>query len=94
MAYYWTCPECGSNLDFGEKCDCNERKPVAKCFTCGIPMLPEDNLHDQDPAYEIDGHVLCEDCVDKYVRKNCFKTLPFVTVPNDYGTHKELYPRR
>ena len=23
MAYYWTCPECGSNLDPGEKCsDC------------------------------------------------------------------------
>ena len=20
--YYWTCPRCGSNLDPGEKCDC------------------------------------------------------------------------
>ena len=19
---YWTCPKCGANLDFGEKCDC------------------------------------------------------------------------
>ena len=22
MAYYWTCPHCGSNLDPGERCDC------------------------------------------------------------------------
>ena len=22
MAYYWTCPDCGANLDHGEKCDC------------------------------------------------------------------------
>lgn len=22
MAYYWTCPECGANLDPGEKCEC------------------------------------------------------------------------
>lgn len=23
---YWTCPECGANLDFGEKCDCEDGK--------------------------------------------------------------------
>lgn len=23
---YWTCPKCGSNLDFGESCDCEEEK--------------------------------------------------------------------
>lgn len=22
MAYYWTCPDCGANLDPGEPCDC------------------------------------------------------------------------
>lgn len=22
MAYYWTCPNCGSNNDPGEACDC------------------------------------------------------------------------
>ena len=27
MPYYWTCPDCGANLDPGEKCDCkNETK--------------------------------------------------------------------
>lgn len=24
MNSYWTCPHCGANLDFGEKCDCEE----------------------------------------------------------------------
>lgn len=24
MAYYYTCPDCGANLDPGEKCDCRE----------------------------------------------------------------------
>ncbi len=24
---YITCPECGANLDPGEKCDCKERSP-------------------------------------------------------------------
>lgn len=23
---YWTCPECGANLDHGEKCDCQRRQ--------------------------------------------------------------------
>ncbi len=26
MAYYNTCPNCGSNLDPGEKCDCENEK--------------------------------------------------------------------
>ena len=28
--YYRTCPECGSNLDPGEQCDCNEEKEFRK----------------------------------------------------------------
>lgn len=32
MAYYWTCPLCGSNLDRNEKCDCEERKERKKEF--------------------------------------------------------------
>ncbi len=23
---YWTCPYCGSNLDHGEKCDCDKER--------------------------------------------------------------------
>ena len=26
MAYYRVCPNCGSNLDPGEKCDCQKEK--------------------------------------------------------------------
>ena len=26
MAYYHTCPDCGANLDPGEKCDCQTNK--------------------------------------------------------------------
>lgn len=91
MRDYWICPHCRAALDHGERCDCKQRKPVTYCFTCARPMYPEDPTHNQDEAYEIDGHILCDDCVDKYVRDNCKKELPFVTVPNDYGTHKNLY---
>jgi hypothetical protein len=28
MAYYHTCPECGSNLDPGEKCECSNPSQV------------------------------------------------------------------
>ncbi len=28
---YWTCPECGANLDPGEKCDCEEQKNAPPC---------------------------------------------------------------
>ena len=34
MAYYWTCPECGANLDPGEKCTCennNIKEEHKKC---------------------------------------------------------------
>lgn len=40
MPYYHTCPDCGSNLDPGERCDCREQ----------IGRLPErapcSRLHD------------------------------------------------
>lgn len=28
MAKYYTCPYCGANLDFGEKCECEEIKTI------------------------------------------------------------------
>lgn len=28
MSAYWTCPNCGANLDCGEKCDCTKEKAV------------------------------------------------------------------
>lgn len=78
MRDYWICPICSTALDHGEKCDCRDRNPVAYCFTCSRPLFAEDALHDADPAYDIDGHVICEECVDKYVKENCKAELPFV----------------
>lgn len=26
MAYYYVCPDCGSNLDPGERCDCKRSR--------------------------------------------------------------------
>lgn len=30
MAYYNPCPECGANLDPGEKCDCNKKESACQ----------------------------------------------------------------
>lgn len=32
MAYYIVCPNCGSNLDPGEKCTCMEEKTMQQDF--------------------------------------------------------------
>lgn len=29
MSYYRTCPNCGANLDPGERCDCQDKKETA-----------------------------------------------------------------
>ena len=35
MAYYRTCPECGSNLDPGEACECRRKKKRARPAATG-----------------------------------------------------------
>lgn len=30
MAYYRECPDCGCNLDPGEKCECQKEKALSK----------------------------------------------------------------
>lgn len=40
MAYYNTCPYCGSNLDPGERCDClEEREKKEKEIQRNLPEL-------------------------------------------------------
>ena len=29
MPYYRTCPVCGAHLDFGERCDCQDKEKAA-----------------------------------------------------------------
>nr|WP_308743242.1 hypothetical protein [uncultured Anaerocolumna sp.] len=45
------------------------------CFVCCKPIYYEDELHDQDDAFEIDGNIICDDCVLQYVREHNFKKL-------------------
>jgi hypothetical protein len=46
-----------------------------RCSECGKPIYYEDELHDQDDAFEIDGNIICSDCVLPYVREHNFKKL-------------------
>lgn len=57
---------------------------------CGIPLYAEDALYEADEAYMINDHVICEDCVTEYVKKNCKHELVWHQ-PDDAGSHKELY---
>lgn len=65
-----------------------------QCHVCENYIQHETTLLDQEDCYEIDGVILCGDCVESYVRKHYYKKLEFEDVPNDYGTHKECYPNR
>ena len=42
MAYYNVCPDCGCNLDPGEKCDCkNEKAKKQEFFNRRLSVEPE-----------------------------------------------------
>ena len=45
MSYFWCCPDCGANLDPGERCDCRENRKV-----------PPTELQLQDGEYTNDNH--------------------------------------
>jgi hypothetical protein len=41
--FFWTCPECGANLDPGEKCDCWMTKEAPARWLGQTPQ--KENLH-------------------------------------------------
>ncbi len=49
MAYYQVCPECGANLDPGERCDCRDEKREAAPVRMGRPQA-------QIPAFSLSGY--------------------------------------
>lgn len=49
MAYFWTCPDCGSNLDPGERCDCHSSQVIS--------VAPEKKKDASQPAKQ--GKRLC-----------------------------------
>lgn len=40
MAYYHTCPDCGANLDPGEKCDCEKEGKSREGFYGDVVIRP------------------------------------------------------
>ena len=61
MAYYVTCPNCGANLDHGERCDCLEelKKSVRSEKTKDAKGLNKgDFLHQRKkPKQKITSHI-------------------------------------
>lgn len=51
------------------------RPPCVKCDICGDEIHVENNLYEQDDAYEIDGYTICEDCIIDYMKNNHYKRL-------------------
>lgn len=55
MAYYWTCPICGSNNDPGEVCDCRfeKTKREAAPVRRERPQVQKTNLSLSTSGYEV-----------------------------------------
>ena len=51
------------------------RPPSVKCDICGSEIHMENDLYEQEDAYEIDGYTICEDCIMDYVKSNHYKRL-------------------
>lgn len=61
-----------------------------QCCICHKYLQPETKFLDQDEAYNIDGNVLCEDHLDKFVRDNYRIILVSEDIPdNQLPFHKE-----
>lgn len=41
--YYWTCEFCGSNNDYGEKCDCPESQGIDVNYSDVKPCISNKN---------------------------------------------------
>jgi hypothetical protein len=54
-----------------------------QCCICGRFLQPETEFLDQDEAYNIDGNILCEDHVDKFVRDNYRIKLVNEDIPDE-----------
>ena len=51
------------------------RPPHVKCDICGAQIYMENDLYEQDDAYEIDGLTICEECIGDYIKGNYYKRL-------------------
>jgi hypothetical protein len=52
---FWTCPYCGANLDYNEKCDCKKEKAVSAATKHGKRKTIYKNIVNQNK-----GDVKCQ----------------------------------
>lgn len=52
-----------------------KKRKSLKCSCCKEEIYYENEKYDQDPCFQIDGNILCEDCVMEYVEKHCSVSL-------------------
>lgn len=41
MGMCWTCPHCGDNLDFGERCSCQDKREEDSKYEGNVVKDPE-----------------------------------------------------
>ena len=51
------------------------RPPSVKCDICGEEIHMENDLYEQDDAYEIDGYTICGECIQDYIKNKYYKQL-------------------
>lgn len=45
--FFWPCPKCGANLDYGESCDCQTKEKalsVSETFLVSIDIAPNGDM--------------------------------------------------
>ncbi len=62
-------------LDWEDYCERNEdhRPIMGICPVCGEPVRDEDFHYEKDDAYEIDGEVVHEGCIKRYLDTNGYR---------------------
>lgn len=53
MSFFYTCPDCGANLDPGEKCDCQDNDDKT------TNLLKEDNENVRNESNDHSRHRSC-----------------------------------
>jgi len=53
MPYFYPCPDCGANLDPGEKCDCKVINPTLAIF---YAMNNNENFKEERPNVRNQNH--------------------------------------
>ncbi len=61
MAYYRICPNCGGNIDSGERCDCVRERAREAARAAGFPFLEKPYDEENFEPYVFDGSMSVSD---------------------------------